>query len=151
MANTKSQAVLGPEPMPSPVGSEVVNVKLQVEVPVTGLEIGDLIILGEIPEDCVMVDAIYFADDLDTGTPAVAFSFGTINAGETDLTTVIEAALDIGEAGTASRLTPTVANLAILGGTSGAPVGYKVTTIPATAAAGTLGVSLSYRSVHHET
>lgn len=150
MGNTKSPAVLGTRPQPSPVGSELVNVMLSAEVAAGDLGAGDLIILGRIPEDCVLVDAIYASDDLDSnGAPAVVLSFGTVNAGETDLTTVIEAGLTIAQAGGAARLTPTVANMAILGGDNGLDVGFKVTTAAATGAAGTLQVSLSYRSVHH--
>lgn len=150
MANTKSNAVLGSEPMPSPVGSEVLNILLQVEVDAGDLGAGDLIILGEIPEDCVMVDAVHMADDLDSnGTPTVELEFGEINAAENDLATIYEAALSIGEAGGAARLTPTVANLSRVGGVSGTPIGYKVSTAAATGQAGTVGCSLSYRAVSH--
>jgi hypothetical protein len=151
MANTKSQAVDGNTPMPTPIGSEVVNVLLSVEVLAANLGAGDLIIMGELPEDCVLVDAVYAADDLDSnGTPAIVISFGTVNAGETDLTTVIEAGLTTAQAGGAARMTPTVASLGIQGGASGVSVGYKVTTAAATGAAGTALLSLSYRSIHHD-
>jgi hypothetical protein len=150
MSNTKSQAVLGPAPQPTPIGSEVVNVLLSAEVAAADLALGDLVILGEIPEDCVLVDAVYGADDLDSnGTPAAVLSFGTVNAAEDDLTTVVEAGLTIAQAGGAARMTPTVAALGILGGDDGVQIGFKVTTAAATGAAGSLMVSLSYRSVHH--
>ena len=151
MSNVKSNAVLGPEPQPSPVGSEVVNILLALEAATGNLTAGDLLIMGEIPEDCVMVDAVYAADDLDSAA-AILLDFGTINAGETDLDTTIEAGLTVAQAAaTAARLTHTVANLAILGGNSGVNVGFKVATIPTGAQAGSVLCSLSYRSVHHET
>ena len=151
MANTKSKAILGTQPMSSPVGSEVVNVLLQAEVLAANTGSGDLVILGKVPEDCVLVDAIYGSDDLDSaGSPATVLSFGVINADEDDLATVIEAGINIAQAGGAARLTPTVAALSILSGTSGKQIGFKFTTASATGAAGTVLLSLSYRSVHHD-
>lgn len=146
MPNRKSEYVVGQKNMPSPMGSELVNVVLQDEIPIVDLASGDLLILGEIPEDCVLVDAVYFADELDSGT-ALLLDFGTINAGETDLDVTIEAGITVGQAAaTAARMVHTVANLNILGGISGEPIGFKVATIPTGAQAGTLGVSLTYRA-----
>lgn len=145
MANTKSPNALGQEPMVSPMGSELVNVMLTAQVAAADLAAGDLIILGEIPEDCVLVDAVYVTDDLDSnGTPAIALDFGTINAGETDLATTVEAGLTIGRAGGAARMTPTAAALATKG-----KVGFKVATAAATGQAGAASVSLTYRQTYN--
>jgi hypothetical protein len=150
MANTKSAWATGKQPMPSPVGSEVLNVLLSVEVAAGDLGAGDLIIMGELPADCVLVDAVYAFDDLDSGgAPALSLTFGTINTGETDLDTTIEASITEGQAGGAARLTPTLAALAVQGGSTGVAVGYKVATAAATGAAGTAQLSLSYRAVAH--
>ena len=151
MANTKSPQALGQVPMAIPGGSEVVNMMLSAEVAAGDLGAGDLIILGEIPAGCVLVDAIYASDDLDAGaTPALSLDFGTVNASETNLDATIESGITIGRAGGAARMTPTVANLNVLGGDTGKPVGFKVATAAATGQAGTLMVSLSYRAALHD-
>lgn len=150
MSNTKSQWANGRKPMPSPVGSEVVNVLLDAAVAAADTALGDLVIMGELPEDCVLVDAVYAVDDLDSnGTPAAVLAFGTVNDAEDDLTTTIEAGLTLAQAGGAARMTPTAAALAVQGGASGVQVGFKFTTAAATGQAGTARVSLSYRAVAH--
>jgi hypothetical protein len=134
--------------MPSPNGSEVVNVLLSLPVTAAQTAAADIYDMGWLPEDCVLVDAIYAATDIDTGTPAHAMSFGFLNSGATDLDgTALQTAITVGQAGTAARLTPTLTTLAAKS-TSTAPrkIGYKVTTASATGAAGTVHLSVSYRS-----
>lgn len=150
MATAKSPWALGSKPMPIPNGSEVVNVLM--ECPVTAaLTVEDAIyFMGELPEDCALVDAVFAATDLDTGTPAHAMSFGVLNAGATDLTTALHAAIVVGQAGTAARLTPTLITLTTKStGSTRLKLGYKVTTAAATGAAGTVYLSLSYRALAH--
>ena len=150
MSNTKSAWALGSQPMPSPVGSEVVNVTMAVEVAAANLAANDLIIMGELPENCVLVDAVFAADDLDSnGTPTLSLNFGTINAGETDLDTVVQTGITVGRTGGAVRLTPTVASLGVKGGSEGKQVGFKVATASATGAAGTVLLNMSYRETAH--
>ncbi len=151
MSNTKSKAANGIEPMPTPMGSEVVNVLLTAEIAAADSADGDIIILGELPEDCAFVDAVYVADDLDSnGTPALVSSFGVVNADEDGLDTVLQAGLTVGQAAGAVRATLTVAMLELVAAANAPKVlGFEVTTSAATGAAGTLGISLSYRSVHH--
>ncbi|MCK7581004.1 MAG: hypothetical protein MZV65_39370 [Chromatiales bacterium] len=121
-----------------------------LSLPVTAAQTaaGDIYLMGELPEDCALVDAVFAATDLDTGTPAHAMSFGVINDDETDLATALQAALTVGQAGTAARLTPTVTTLTTkTDGKTRKKLGYKVTTASATGAAGTVYLSLSYRSL----
>lgn len=142
MATVKSNWITGRNPMPTPVGSEVVNVLLSVEVTAAQTAADTIIMMGSLPENCALVDAVFAADDLDSGSPAMVMSFGTINADEDDLTTTLQAGLTVGQGG-AARLTPTVATLGVVGAVN---LGYKVTTAAATGVAGTVLLSLSYRA-----
>lgn len=153
MTVKKSDWVNGKKPMPTPMGSEVVNVLLSLSVAADEIAANDVYIMGELPEDCVLVDAVYAATDLDTHatTPTVVMSFGTINADQDDLATAMETGLAIGKAGTAARMTPTRTTMTTKSGsTGGTKLGYKVTTAADTGAAGTVYLSLSYRSVAHD-
>lgn len=148
MATVRSPWALGKQPMPTPAGSEVVNVLLSLPVTAAQTAAGDIYLMGELPEDCALVDAVFAATDLDTGTPAHAMSFGVINDDENDLATALQTALTVGQAGTAARLTPTVTTLTTkTDGKTRKKLGYKVTTASATGAAGTVYLSLSYRSL----
>lgn len=151
MALVQSPWATGRKPMPSPIGSEVINVLLSADVTAAQTADGDIIAMGYLPEDCVLVDAVYAASDLDTnGSPAHAMSFGVINSDKDGLTTALETGIDVGQAGTAARLTPTTTTLTTKGGTGGVLLGYEVTTSAATGAAGTVHLSLSYRAVAHD-
>lgn len=151
MATVNSDWADGRKAMPAPNGSEIVNVLLQTEVTAAQTALNDIYYMGELPEDCILVDAVYAADDLDTNvSPAMVMSFGVLNAGATDIATAVEASLDVAQAGTAARLTPTVAALTLANdGSTRKKLGYKVTTAAATGAAGTVYLSLSYRSTTH--
>jgi hypothetical protein len=148
MATVKSDWVTGKKPMPAPNGSEVVNVMLELPVTAAQTALGDIYEMGELPEDCVLVDAIYAATDIDTaGSAAIVMSFGVVNAAGDDLTTALEASIAVGQAGTAARMTPTRATLGtVTDGSTRKKLGYKVTTAAGTGAAGTVYLSLSYRS-----
>jgi hypothetical protein len=105
--------------------------------------------MGELPADCVLVDAIYSSTDIDSAT-SHAMSFGVINADGDDLSAVIEANIQVGRAGTAARMTPTRAALTTKApSTGGSKIGYKVTAASGTGVAGTVYLSLSYRAAAH--
>lgn len=143
----KGSFVDGSKFMPSPAGSAGVTILLDCPVLAADLTLGAIIAMGDLPVDCELEDAVHAASDIDTGTPAVAMSFGVINAAGNDLDVVLETAIQVGRAGTAARAVLTPAWLTTRSG-SAAPkrLGYKVTTIPATAAAGTIYTSLRYRA-----
>lgn len=149
MSKTLSSFANGSQPMPSPIASEIVNVLMTVEVPAASQALNDLVIMGELPEDCALVDAVYGFDDLDAhGTPTAAVAFGVVNDGETDLDTTIEAGITLPRTGGAARMTPTVAAMTVkTDGSGGKKVGFKFTTASATGAAGTVLLSMSYRSL----
>lgn len=149
MATVKSPWVLGKQPMPTPVGAEVVNVLASVAVTAAQTAADDIYILAELPEDCVLVDAVLASSDLDTkATPEMVLSFGVVNDDEDDLAATLQASLTIAQAGTAARLTPTVTTLTTkTDGKTRKKLGYKVTTAAGTGAAGTVYLSLSYRAL----
>jgi hypothetical protein len=150
MATVRSPWALGSKPMPIPNGSEVVNVLLECPVTAAQTAADDIYLMGELPEDCALVDAVFAATDIDTGTPAHVMSFGIVNAAENDLTTALQASIAVGQGATAARLTPTVATLTTKStGSTRVKLGYKVTTASATGAAGTVYLSLSYRALAH--
>lgn len=151
MATVRSPWALGSKPMPVPNGSEVVNVLLECPVTAAQTAANDIYLMGELPEDCALVDAVFAATDLDTdGTPAIALSFGIVNAAEADLTTTLQAALTVGQAATAARMTPTPTTLTTKSTSSTRlKLGYKVTTAADVGAAGTVYLSLSYRALAH--
>jgi hypothetical protein len=146
--NTKSPWAAGSQPMLSVMGSEVVNVLLNADVAAANLGLGDLIILGSIPEDCALVDAVFHASDLDSGSGLV-LAFGTINEAEDNLDTILQASCGVGQSAGASRITMTPAVLTQLGGDTGVQVGFRVATAAAGGQTGVAGVSLSYRAVAH--
>lgn len=148
MATIKSDWINGTKPMPQPNGAEVVNVTLTLAVLAAETAADDIYEMGELPEDCALVDAIYASTDIDTnGTPTVVLDFGVVNAGGTDLDTTLEAGLTIGQAGGAARLTPTATTLTtVTGGAARSKLGYKVATVSATGADGTVTLNLSYRA-----
>lgn len=148
MALIQSDYAKGVKPMPTPDGAEVVNVLIAMPVTAAQTAQGDIYEMGYLPEDCALVNATFAASDIDTnGTPAHAMSFGVVNSGGTDLDTALQASITVGQAGTATDLTKTVATLGtVTDGKTRKKMGYKVTTASATGAAGTVYLSLSYRS-----
>lgn len=151
MALVTSDWASGKIPMPQPVGAEVVSVLISLPVTAAQTADGDLYYMCDLPENCKLVDAIYAATDIDTGSPAHAMSFGQVpDTGTGALTTALEASITVGQGGTAARMTPTRTTMAFA--TTGAAkkrLGYEVTTSSATGAAGTVYLELFYRSTIH--
>jgi hypothetical protein len=77
---------------------------------------------------CLDYDFIF--PDIDTGTPAFAFSFGELNAAEDDLAVVYASGLTAGQSTTVVRNTTSVAAQAAA--TSARKLGLKITTAAAT-------------------
>lgn len=147
MTIIKSDHANGRKAMPQPAGSEVVNVMLVLAILAAETASGDLYHMGDLPEDCAFVDAVFEATDLDTGTPAIILAFGVINDAEDDLDVTLEAGIDLAQAGGVARVTLTSALLALVTpGNARKKLGFKVTTASATGADGTVKTSLSYRA-----
>jgi len=146
MATIKSPWATGSKPMPAPAGSEVVNVLLELPVTAAQTALNDVYVMGELPADCVLVDAVYASTDIDSAT-AHSMAFGVVNDDENDLATTLESDIVVGRTGVAARMTPTVETLTTKGtGTAGKTLGYKVTAASGTGVAGTVYLSVSYRA-----
>lgn len=102
-----------------------------------------------IPAGCRPIDIILDSDDLDTGTPAIAFDVGIMSGtpGKADITRTVGsefmAASTVGYAGTVARPTLKTAFRVAKSDTERA-IGLKCTTAAATFAAGTIGLTLIY-------
>lgn len=69
--------------MPEPMGSELVSIRCAAKV-AGGIVSGDVIKLGEIPANAVVVDYVLDNDDLDAnGVPTLAADLGVLNAAGT--------------------------------------------------------------------
>lgn len=161
MATTKkTNYAKGITPMPSPFGSEVVNVFASMSLATaTDMDLADVWQFFILPAGCVPVGYTVGATDMDTGTPAMTAHFGLLNAAETAVST---AAADGGAAwitslalsGTAAITTHDTSKAAydILKSVTASSVdrivGFVVAVIPATAAAGTVTCEFSYKAAN---
>lgn len=107
-----------------------------------------------LPAGCVPTRLVIDSDDLDTNaTPTIQLAVGVVNAAGTDLSTATAdggglwgTGITIAQTGGAAM--PLSQFLMRVAATqTDRIVGIKVTTAPATAAAGTVGITLSYRAV----
>jgi hypothetical protein len=149
----RSPWATGAKVMPTPTGNEVINVLLShtmTSAEVDALAADDIITMGYLPENCTFVDAVCaMTTGIDTGS-AFKLTFGVVNAGETDLDTALQA--DILTDGTTSLARVTLTETMLLLGataTTKKKLGYKVVVAAGTAAAGTVYLSLSYRSTQY--
>jgi hypothetical protein len=152
----KSPWANGQMAMPSPNGPEVINVLMALTLTsaqVDALAANDIITMGYLPENCAFVDAVCaMTAGIDTGS-AFDLDFGIVNAGETDLTTLLQDSIlvDAGSGSTApARVTLTETMLTLnTDGATRKKLGFKVVTAAGTAGAGTIRLSLSYRGTSY--
>jgi hypothetical protein len=123
-----------------PDDSDVDTVPVDVDFPSTTFAVNDMIRLVNLPAGVILQDYAFAFPDIDTGTPAFAFSFGVMNAAGTDLATVYASGLTAGQSNAIVRA-PNVdcaqdtANTAL-----SRNLGIKITTAAATyAGAGKTG------------
>jgi len=153
MVNWQTDYAKGIRPVPTPQGGEVVSIRAAVAV-TTALASADIIEFAELPHDCVPVDFVLDVDDMDSGA-ALAISVGLLNTGKTDLSTAAAdggavwiATSSAAQTGVIAR--PTTKSLwRVTPATSDRMVGAKITTVAATAVAGTIAGVLSYRASHY--
>lgn len=155
MPFTKSNNYLtGRKPMPYPAGGEVLSVRATIALATGDLALNTTGAVMWLPAGCVPVDVHVDGTDMDTSTAAMVLQVGICNAGVTDLST--DAADGGAHWGVTTavntafhqRLTPNgIAMVSVQATNSDRKVGVKVATAPTTAAAGTLGVTLFYRSI----
>jgi len=153
---------------PTPQGAEVVTVRTTLAVAAADLVSGSWAIVATLPARCVPRELEVDATDLDTSTAAQVFTLGIANRagyaadGTNDGTTAVDTlqstlAADGGgawgvttaaNAAFDQKITRTGKNMKAV-----TPVDYDrhvimfVTTAPTTAAAGTMGFTLSYAAV----
>lgn len=143
----------GRKPVPTPAGGELLSCRFTLDLLTTDLVLNDTGAVGVLPAGCVPVDVMVDATDMDSGAAAMVLQVGICNAGLTDLST---AAADGGahwgvttaaNAAFVQRITPNgLALVSVAPAQTDRKLGVKVATAPTTAVAGTLGVTLIYRS-----
>lgn len=132
----------------SAMAGEVKAVRGSCALPNT-LAGSDIVQLVPLPAEHVIVDCILDVDDLDSGTPAIVLSVGVLNAGLSDIESgqkLIDASTK-GQAGGVASMDQKGAPR-IAPSNSDRIVGVKVDTVAATPQAGTIGLTLLYRSAN---
>lgn len=116
--------------VPKPYSAGLVAIPFTATMATTQLDdVGDITELGYLPENCTVIGFIITATDMDTGTPALAYK---LTAGSTDLVTGITTGQSAASA--FFGCTPTAL-------TARTKLQVNITTVSATAAAGTLYVT----------
>lgn len=117
--------------------SEVKTFPIDVDFPDAALAANDIIQLVELPAGVTLVDYSFAFPDIDTGTPAFAFSFGVLNAAGTDLATVYASGVTAGQSNTVVRNTTSAAAQDAANNVLVRNLGIKVTAAAATYAGAT--------------
>ena len=145
----------GVEVAPTPCGAgEVTSYRAQIALATGDETLNQIIEMGPLPAGCVLVDAILDSDDLDTGSAAITLDVGIMNgdagapldADGNARTCGIEifSASTVAQAGGVAR--PTLATaFRIARSEVDRGICVKLHAAPATAQAGTIGLTLIYR------
>lgn len=154
MAFTNSNDwITGRRPVPTPAGGEVLAERFTLAMGTADLALNTIGQIGELPPNCVPLDIIVDGTDMDSGAAAMVLQVGiwdgssaSLSAAAADggahwgVTTAVNTAFR-------QRLTDNGQGMSSVTPTVGArKLGVKVATAPTTAVAGTLGVTLVYRS-----
>ncbi len=135
----------------TPTGAELCSMRFALAMPVGDLALNNAGHIGVLPARCIPVAVLVDGTDMDSGAAAMVLSVGILNAAGNALST---AAADGGAAWGAT----VAANAAFQQQVLGQPIvavtasdvdrkiGIVVTAAPTAAVAGTLGVTLIYRS-----
>lgn len=155
-AATANDFMTGRKPLPTPAGGEIVSARFTIALGTGDLDANDIGAFGKLPAGCVPVDVFIDGTDMDTGAggATMVFTVGIMNAaGDSALSTD---AADGGGAWGASTATKTAFNQratftlnninAVEAASEDRLIGAIVTAAPETAAAGTLGVTVFYKS-----
>lgn len=143
----------GRKPAPTSSDSDVVAVRYAVSLTASDLTANNVGAVGILPAGYVPVALFVDADDLDAGaTPTIAMSVGVLNAAGNDIST---AASDGGAAwGSSITVAQNGGQVAVnskalarvVAASTDRKIGVKITTAPATAQAGEIGVTVLYRA-----
>lgn len=149
----KNDYLTGRKPPVYPGGAEVVSVRFPLDLTTGDLALNTIGAVGILPAGCVPVEVRVDGTDMDTGAAAMVLQVGIWDGASANIST---AAADGGKnwgSTTAvntdfdQALTRNGNALATVQPTSADRlIGVKVTTAPTTPAAGTLGVTVFYRS-----
>jgi len=132
-AATVAVAASAAHQVPKPYAAGLVALPFTAAMATTQLDdVGDITELGYLPANCTVIGFIVTATDMDTGTPALVYK---LTAGSTDLVTGITTGQSAGTA--FFGCTPTAL-------TAVTKLQVNITTVSATAAAGTLNVVALY-------
>lgn len=156
--------ITGRAPVPTPAGAEVVATRFTLAMATADLALNSIGQIGILPAGCVPVALYVDGTDMDSSTAAVIFQVGLGNlalqdaAGATSADAKNTLMSTVAKDGGAAWGSTTAVNTAFQQQILSQPmqtvtrVDYdrailvKVTTAPTTAVAGTLGVTLVYRS-----
>jgi len=135
----------------TPTGAELCSMRFALAMPVGDLALNTIGQIGILPARCVPVAVLVDGTDMDSGAAAMVLSVGILNAAGNALST---AAADGGAAWGATAAVATAFQQQVLGQPIVAvtpsdvdrKIGIAVTTAPTAAVAGTLGLTLLYRS-----
>lgn len=137
-------------PTPDNAG-EVVSYRAEIDLATTDLTLNNIIEMGPLPGDCDLVDVILDADDLDSnGAPAITLDVGImsgdfgVSAGARTCGAELLSAVTTAQAGGVVRPTLKTA-FRIARSHVDRGIGVKIGAAPATAQAGTLGLTVIYR------
>jgi hypothetical protein len=153
-ASAANDFMTGRKPLRTPQGAEVVTERFTIALGTADLDASDIGAFAKLPAGCIPVDMIVDMTDMDTSTAAMVLTFGVLEtAAATALSTATAngggawgATTAVNTAAT-QRLTFTGNNMMKVTKTEADRlVGCIVTTAPTTAAAGTLGLTMSYRN-----
>ena len=142
-------------PMPVANGAELVSVRMELDVD-TALALNDIIHMGFLPEDHIMVDAMVDADELDTGADAITLQAGALNTGATDIDLPNSGGASwvgsstVGQAGGVARADSEAITRVPVSSTVRRNIGLKVAAGPGTGATGVkVGLTVWYRAATH--
>lgn len=148
----------GKLPMPIPVAQEDVTVYVEQAITTAQIEAGTVLDMLVLPADCVPVGYVLTATDLDTnGSAAITLDLGILNeAGDAISTDTADGGdewLDgstLAQAGGVALHTASLSAFSVLKSVQPSDVDRHVAVVisvdAATAAAGTIGLELTYRA-----
>ena len=148
MSFTNSNDFLtGRKPAVFPAGGEVVAPRVTIDLVAADLDANDAGSVMILPAGCVPAGPlVYDSTDLDTNaTPTIAASVGIMNSADTDLETVLVSGITASRDGSAVAVVST-ALMALAPASVDRRIGIKFTAAAATKAAGTVGLTLPYRT-----
>lgn len=155
MALKQTEHATGQICAPTPCGAgDVVSYRASIALATGDLTLNQIIEMGPLPANCDLVDVILDTDDLDSGSAAIALDAGIMDGevGELlddsgDARTVDASILSaVTTAGAGGVVRPTLATaFRIARSDVDRSIGIKIHTAPATAQAGTIGLTVIYR------